>query len=152
MCAARLQVIDDGASVRTRGGVPLEAVITEGLVHAGVVNTLAHALLAPRARSTHDSAGSRPTSSCAKKGSASPPSSASSGHAATSAASGVEVLAESWPSDSNATAEDARGLDGQAWLLLEYCDKGCLQARLAPVATCCASTTGCYKDDARRLQ
>ena len=127
------QVIDDGASVRTRGGVPLEAVITEGLAHSGVVNTLAHAMVARRARSTHDSAGSRPASSCAA------PSSGSSGPAATSAASGVDVLAESWPPDSDSAAEgadrDARGLDGQAWLLLEYCDKGCLQARLAPGAT-----------------
>ena len=141
MRAMRLQVIDDGASVRTRGGVPLEAVITEGLAHPGVVNTLAHALLAPPARSTHDSAGSHPTSSCAAPASASAPNSGSSGPAATSPASGVVVLAESWPSDRDlaakgaAPAKDARGLDGQAWLLLEYCDKGCLQARTAPHAT-----------------
>lgn len=81
-----LQVIDDGASVRTRGGVPLEAVITEGMAHPGVVNTLAHAMAAPLARSMHDSAGSRPTSSCAAPASASAPSSESSGAAATCAA------------------------------------------------------------------
>lgn len=134
-------MVDDGASVRTRRGVPLEAVITEGMAHPGVVNTLAHAMLAPPARSTHDSAGSRPTSSCAAPASASAPSSEAPGPAPASAASGTDAPAASWPSDSDAAAEgaaramDARGLDGQAWLLLEYCDKGCLQARLARHAT-----------------
>lgn len=103
-------MIDDGASVRTRGGVPLEAVITEGLAHAGVVNTLAHAMVARRARSTHDSAGSRPASS-----SNSAPDSGSSGPAAASAASGADLLAESWPSDSDSAAE------GAAWTARRGC-------------------------------
>jgi len=114
-------VIDDGATVRTRGGQPLEAVITEGLAHAGVVGTLAHCVLPPRGR-LHDSA--------ASSGPAGSPRGAKPKRAPALAAAAEEGgAAAAAAAKAPAPAGEGRGLAGQAWLLLEYCDKGCLQAR-----------------------
>ena len=65
------------------------------------------------------------------------PSGAESG-AASLRSAGSDAAAEG-----AAPATDARGLDGQAWLLLEYCDKGCLQARATSAATLSANARIC---------
>lgn len=126
-------MISDGACVRTRGGRPLEAVITEGFAHAGVVNTLAHAVI-PARRRVHDSAGSGVSGLAASPvlPAPCPPTapvalldSAEVGPVGGTRAAAVAVTAAAAGPGSGV---EGCGLSGEAWLLLEYCDKGCLQA------------------------
>ena len=129
------QVISDGACVRTRDGKPLEAVITEGFAHAGVVNTLAHVVV-PARRRVHDSAGSGvsglaaspvlPASRPASAPVALPEAAEVGPVGGTRAAAGAETATAS--GSGLGSGVEGCGLSGEAWLLLEYCDKGCLQA------------------------
>ena len=114
MCA---QIMEDLSCVAMRDGKPLEAIITDGLAHPGIVNTLAHTVVLPQGTSrqrVHDSVGSC-SSSSSDSGRPSPDSSAFSLSCKThSQCSSIK-----------------KGAEGVAWLLLEFCDKGCLQARTA---------------------
>ncbi len=115
-----MQVIEDLNAITMIDGKPLEAVITEGMRHPNIVNTLAHTVQHAPARPqpqprTHDSAHSTLHSS---------------------------------PGTSTTPRKAPKGLqsEGVAWLLLEYCDMGCLQV-LAPPTHLCPSpvrTTACH--------
>lgn len=101
------QVIENLDAITMRDGKPLEAVITEGMHHPNIVNTIAHtvqqALPQQSQQHMHDSAHSTRHS----------------------------------PHDSAGTPlKTAKSLqpEGVAWLVLEYCDMGCLQ-----VTCCCLS-------------
>ena len=97
-----------------RDGRPLEATITEGIAHPNIVNTLAHTVVLPEAPKQepvmHDSAGSSWNSS----GSGGPSSNGSIACGGSKQHRSVSSCGEG---------------EGVAWLLLEFCDKGCLQAR-----------------------
>lgn len=122
LCAR--QVIDDLSAITLRDGMPLEAVITEGMHHPNIVNTLAHCVQLPDAapaqlqqqQRPHDSAHSTACNSLCAASSA-----AGSGAASSSAA------LSSSPKSYTGSLEHS---DGFAWLLLEYCNMGCLQVRL----------------------
>jgi hypothetical protein len=92
-----------------RDGKPLEAVITEGMRHPHIVNTLAHAIVAQDgarlSHSTHDSVASTSLDSSLYR------KHAGTGSEWTSQNSGSKFADQSTV----------------AWLLLEFCDKGCLQ-------------------------
>ncbi len=128
-------MISDGACVRTRGGKPLEAVITEGFAHAGVVNTLAHVVV-PARRRVHDSAGSGvsglaaspvlPASYLPSAPVALPEAAEAGPVGGTRAAAAAETATAAAAGPGSGV--EGCGLSGEAWLLLEYCDKGCLQA------------------------
>lgn len=141
-CTCAVQIMEDLSRVAMRDGLPLEATITEGLSHPNVVNTLAHVVVPPATRGPlHDSAHSNKSSSrTSRSGStggvpsgssgaeactASTGSSTSSGVAAGSSLSGAPVGGKG--SRAKAPAQKKAGAEGTAWLLLEFCDKGCLQ-------------------------
>ena len=141
-CTCAVQIMEDLSRVAMRDGLPLEATITEGLRHPNVVNTLAHAVVprAPRGNA-HDSAHSNGRSG-ASGCSGSAPGGSSSGAEACGGSSGSSVAeadssslsearggsggAQGSPDTRKAPARKA-ALEGTAWLLLEFCDKGCLQ-------------------------
>ena len=101
------QVIENLDVIAMRDGKPLEAVITEGMHHPNIVNTIAHTVQQTLPQQSqqhmHDSAHSTRHS----------------------------------PHDNAGTPlKTAKSLqpEGVAWLVLEYCDMGCLQ-----VTCCCLS-------------
>ncbi|CAL8470312.1 g9854 [Coccomyxa elongata] len=101
-CAVK--VIEDLDAIAMRDGKPLEAVITEGICHPNIVNTIAHTMqhTAELPRRLHDSAQS-------------------------SLAGTSDGPCKSGSAASHDKAGQGLHSKGVAWLLLEYCDMGCLQ-------------------------
>ena len=104
-----MQVIEDLNAIAMRDGKPLEAVITEGMQHPNIVNTIAHTVQhTPHLqRRPHDSAQS-------------------------SLAGTSDVPCKSGSLASRNKARQGVQSEGIAWLLLEYCDMGCLQVNCLP--------------------
>ncbi len=125
---ACLQVIEDLNVMATRDGKPLEAVITEGMQHPHIVNTIAHTVVAcpsGRAGSTHDSAGSSlygtsdgasRTQSVSKELQPQPQPPAS-----------ITRSGATGGTTTSCSSRESKHMEQVAWLLLEFCDKGCLQ-------------------------
>lgn len=104
-----MQVIEDLNAIAMRDGKPLEAVITEGMHHPNIVNTIAHTVQhTPQLqRRPHDSAQS------------------------SLAGTSGEPCKSGSPASLN-KAHQGMQSEGVAWLLLEYCDMGCLQVTSPP--------------------
>lgn len=107
-----------------RDGKPLEAVITEGMQHPHIVNTIAHTIVtvqSGRNSYTHDSAASSSlgASSGAYRG----------GSGSCGAETKQNVGGSS--SHSSGSSKRSRHVEQVGWLLLEFCDRGCLQVRCA---------------------
>ncbi len=103
-----LQVVEDVRDVRmTEEGRPLESTLTEGLSHPGLCKLLAHktAPTQQHRRASYDNLGS------AAAGSSAPD------------ADPRRCRSQDGGPDKRAPA------DHELWLILEYCDKGCVQAR-----------------------
>lgn len=104
-----MQVIEDLDAIAMRDGKLLEAVITEGICHPNIVNTIAHTVqhTAELQRRPHDSAQS-------------------------SLAGRSDGPCKSGSAASRDKAGQGLHSKGVAWLLLEYCDMGCLQVSHPP--------------------
>jgi hypothetical protein len=97
---------------------PLEAVITAGLKNPGIVRTIAYSWLCHR-----DSRGLDEAAALAEAAESATPSPAAS---------------TAWDSANSNPRQSAR----EMWMLLEYCDRGCLVVRAAPRLRAAGPGTG----------